>query len=598
MDVPGSKVLTMFVLLVGTLVCGLTPIYLRRKLLSESPRSRAITSLLLCFGAGVLLATSFVHILPEAHELFFAVEATKDKPISGICLCAGFFLIYLIEELVHYLSNAKIHRKIKDMYHHSGGGLHRTFSGLQYELEDPWKHISHTHDETDRKPGSKKLLALEEEGGEDGAGGAKEAGEEKGKPMKSPSPATENVKRPLQLDRKDDEDGGGGAPKGAGKERSLAKRKKVGFKEDSATKLTETPPPADTGSKGVDVEDDGMSGTPLAAEDAPQPERRSSSATPKGATTANETTVLLDKGTRLDSVSKRDGGEDKGQKKKSKPRQPKKLKARPARSPERSDRSKVEPDMVRFVSRKNALPEMPETRCSTSGHSKLVATAIGSGTRTSEKAGGTTNKPRTTTSTLDTVFSSPSFIKDFITVLALSFHAIFEGLAVGLSDEVSEVWQLFGAVAAHKFVIAFSFGMELMEASSSIKLHVVYVSSFALMSVLGIAIGTGVTEASTESDAYFITLGVLQAFAAGTLVYVAISEVLERERLKKVSGLLQLLASIVGFSTMTLIDMLTHTHGHGHGHGHGGEHGHKDHEEHDHEHEHEIARLFSSDGLI
>ena len=34
-------------------------------------------------------------------------------------------------------------------------------------------------------------------------------------------------------------------------------------------------------------------------------------------------------------------------------------------------------------------------------------------------------------------------LRDFITVLALSFHAVFEGLAIGLEQDVTDVWTLF-----------------------------------------------------------------------------------------------------------------------------------------------------------
>ena len=34
-------------------------------------------------------------------------------------------------------------------------------------------------------------------------------------------------------------------------------------------------------------------------------------------------------------------------------------------------------------------------------------------------------------------------MRDFFTVLALSLHAVFEGLAVGLEDEAKDVWMLF-----------------------------------------------------------------------------------------------------------------------------------------------------------
>ena len=38
---------------------------------------------------------------------------------------------------------------------------------------------------------------------------------------------------------------------------------------------------------------------------------------------------------------------------------------------------------------------------------------------------------------------SKSTLRDFFTVLALSFHAVFEGLAVGLEEEAKDVWLLF-----------------------------------------------------------------------------------------------------------------------------------------------------------
>ena len=40
-------------------------------------------------------------------------------------------------------------------------------------------------------------------------------------------------------------------------------------------------------------------------------------------------------------------------------------------------------------------------------------------------------------------------------MLALSFHAVFEGLAVGLEESTADVWTMFGAIATHKFIITF-----------------------------------------------------------------------------------------------------------------------------------------------
>jgi len=72
-----------------------------------------------------------------------------------------------------------------------------------------------------------------------------------------------------------------------------------------------------------------------------------------------------------------------------------------------------------------------------------------------------------------------------IAVLALSFHAVFEGLAVGLESSATDVWYLMGAVAAHKFVIAFCVGVELLVAKTDIVLLILSVGIFALVTPLG-----------------------------------------------------------------------------------------------------------------
>lgn len=62
-----------------------------------------------------------------------------------------------------------------------------------------------------------------------------------------------------------------------------------------------------------------------------------------------------------------------------------------------------------------------------------------------------------------------SAIRTFFVVSALSFHSIIEGMAIGLEDDSYGVWVNFGAVALHKFVIAFSVGTELVAAQVNLK---------------------------------------------------------------------------------------------------------------------------------
>ena len=63
-------------------------------------RHNFLTSFLLCFGGGVLLATTMIHLLPEiSHNLEEAAERLELEFLPELVVCAGFFLIYLVEEL-------------------------------------------------------------------------------------------------------------------------------------------------------------------------------------------------------------------------------------------------------------------------------------------------------------------------------------------------------------------------------------------------------------------------------------------------------------------------------------------------------------------
>ena len=106
-----------------------------------------------------------------------------------------------------------------------------------------------------------------------------------------------------------------------------------------------------------------------------------------------------------------------------------------------------------------------------------------------------------------------SAMRDFFTVLALSLHAVFEGLAIGLESEYNDVWLLFTAVATHKYVISFCVGLELTHARTRFVIYSIYMITYALMSVIGIAIGIGITNFASEGAAYLMTVAILQALA-------------------------------------------------------------------------------------
>ena len=66
-----------------------------------------------------------------------------------------------------------------------------------------------------------------------------------------------------------------------------------------------------------------------------------------------------------------------------------------------------------------------------------------------------------------------SLLRTAFVVASLSFHSAITGLTLGLEEEASGVWINLAAIASHKFVIAFSVGVEMV---SSKVCHYIYIS--------------------------------------------------------------------------------------------------------------------------
>lgn len=61
-------------------------------------------SLCLSLGGGVLLATCFIHMIPEVRH---AIEshsgpAAHQFPFTELLVCIGFFIVYIVEESVRH----------------------------------------------------------------------------------------------------------------------------------------------------------------------------------------------------------------------------------------------------------------------------------------------------------------------------------------------------------------------------------------------------------------------------------------------------------------------------------------------------------------
>ncbi|KAF4517172.1 hypothetical protein B566_EDAN005602 [Ephemera danica] len=141
MNATGAKWVAIFVLGLVSFSLGMVPIKISSALrwtrhgCQRSPRSQLIISLLLCFGAGVLLATALTHMLPEVRE--HVSELVQDPevwpplktiPLTEILLALGFFLVYGLDELVHMVLYRRQHshlqhEQVKDEHHGKVGTI-------------------------------------------------------------------------------------------------------------------------------------------------------------------------------------------------------------------------------------------------------------------------------------------------------------------------------------------------------------------------------------------------------------------------------------------------------------------------------------------
>lgn len=91
MNLTETKVFSLSILGIGTILVGLLPACFSRHGRQQWPM---LLSMLLCFGGGVLLSTSLMHILPELRD--------SMPQYAELIFSCGFFILYIIDELVHY----------------------------------------------------------------------------------------------------------------------------------------------------------------------------------------------------------------------------------------------------------------------------------------------------------------------------------------------------------------------------------------------------------------------------------------------------------------------------------------------------------------
>lgn len=136
-------------------------------------------------------------------------------------------------------------------------------------------------------------------------------------------------------------------------------------------------------------------------------------------------------------------------------------------------------------------------------------------------------------------------------VLALSAHSVFEGLALGLQEDIAKLGSLFLGVAVHETLAAIALGVSVAKASLGMKDAAKLGVMVSLMIPLGIVVGMGIESAQTLAGS--VVSVVLQGLAAGTFLFVTFFEILSRELEDKRDRLLKVLFLILGYTVLTAL---------------------------------------------
>lgn len=135
--------------------------------------------------------------------------------------------------------------------------------------------------------------------------------------------------------------------------------------------------------------------------------------------------------------------------------------------------------------------------------------------------------------------------------LVLSIHSLLAGMALGVEAHPAQAIAILIAIVAHKGSAAFALGLRSTEAHYWRRM-----TAFALMTPIGVVIGTGITLLlQSQSEQRFEA--VFDAIAAGTFLYVALSEILPGELEDNEHVHRAMISTVAGLLLMAVLALYT-----------------------------------------
>ncbi|XP_059625237.1 zinc transporter 1 [Cornus florida] len=128
-----------------------------------------------------------------------------------------------------------------------------------------------------------------------------------------------------------------------------------------------------------------------------------------------------------------------------------------------------------------------------------------------------------------TLVTTTSFGDTVLLILALCFHSVFEGIAVGVAANKGDAWRNLWTISLHKIFAAIAMGIALLRMMPKRPLvtTVAYSFAFAISSPVGVGIGIAI-DATTQGRAADWTYAIAMGVACGVFIYVAINHLIAK----------------------------------------------------------------------
>ncbi|KAK6053624.1 hypothetical protein COOONC_08871, partial [Cooperia oncophora] len=133
-------------------------------------------------------------------------------------------------------------------------------------------------------------------------------------------------------------------------------------------------------------------------------------------------------------------------------------------------------------------------------------------------------------------------------VLALSLHALFEGLSLAVISDASKLLEVFAALILHKCIIGFSLGVRLVQSGMRTPWVALCACLFSIQVLIGGLGGMEIMSLISGGDRSTAALvsTILQGIACGTFLYITTFEVLPHELRKAGNRLSKLFCLFLG----------------------------------------------------